>query len=156
MASLPPLLTMLPFPTEAPYRIDQVTAAPLLLAVLVLAQGVAAALMSWAAWKGRSRLWWGAAGLLLTLVALFFTLASWGTSDITKLSFYFTHDLSRVRGEPFWIALAPLIVHLPYRMAAVHGLVAASFAAAPLLLSKVWRHPGWGGWWALLRRILRS
>jgi hypothetical protein len=138
------------FPTAAPYRVDQVTAAPLAMAGLFLAQFFAVAAMSWAGGVGWRRLWSTLGGALLALVALFFTLASWGTSDPTKLSHYLPHDLSRVQGEPFWQMAAPLLVHLPYRMAAVHGLVVAGFAASVLLLAWSWRALAWGGWWALL------
>ena len=136
---LAPIASIAPFPTVAPFRIDQVTAAPLGMAMLFLAQVLLAALMSWAARGERLRLWNGLALLLLALVALFFTLASWGNSDTTKLSYYLAFDLSRVRGEPFWELLAPLLVRLPYRMALVHGLVVAGYAAAPLLLARHWR-----------------
>jgi len=141
---------ILPFPTVAPFRIDQVTAAPLAMAALFGAQVLVAALLSWAARRERLQLWNGLALLSLALVAVFFTLASWGTSDTTKLSHYLAFDLSRVRGEPFWALLAPLVVRLPYRMALVHGLVVAGYAAAPLLLARHWRTWAWGGWWSLL------
>ncbi len=144
---IPPIL---PFPTVAPFRIDQVTAAPLAMAALFGVQLLAAALMSWAARRERLQLWNGLALLSLALVAVFFTLASWGTSDTTKLSHYLAFDLSRVRGEPFWALLAPVVVHLPYRMALVHGLVVAGYGAAPLLLARQWRAWAWGGWWSLL------
>ena len=139
------------FPSTSPFRIDQVVAAPGWMAALFLAQVMTAALMSGAAsWK-RKRLWDGAAGLLLALVALFFTLASWGTSDPTKLSHNFEQYLGfGVNGEPLWWGLGPVVRLLPYRMAAVHGLVAAGFAAAPLLLARRWGAPAWGGWWSLL------
>ena len=141
---------ILPFPTVAPFRIDQVTAAPVLMLALLCGQLLIAALMSWAALRERPRLWSGLGLLLLALVALFFTLGSWGNSDTTKLSHYLSFDLSRVQGEPFWVLLAPLVVRLPYRMALVHGLVVAGYAAAPLLLAHLWRVRAWGGWWSLL------
>ncbi len=147
---LAPIASIAPFPSLAPFRIDQVTAAPLGMAMLFLAQVLLAALMSWAAWGERLRLWNGLALLLLALVALFFTLASWGNSDTTKLSYYLAFDLSRVRGEPFWALVAPLVIRLPYRMALVHGLVVAGYAAAPVLLARHWRVRAWGGWWSLL------
>ena len=139
-----------PFPTVAPFRIDQVTAAPLAMVALFCAQVLIAALMSRAASQERPGLWHRLALLLLGLVALFFTLGSWGNSDTTKLSHDFPSDLSRVRGEPFWALLAPLVARLPYRMALVHGLVVAGYAAAPLLLARHWRAWAWGGWWSLL------
>lgn len=144
------LAPVMAFPTTAPYRVDQVTAAPLAMAGLFLAQLCIVAAMSWAGEAGRRRLWWIFAAALLALVALFFTLGSWGTSDPTKLSHFLPHDLSRVQGESFWQATAPLLIHLPYRMAAVHGLVVAGFAAAALLLAHSWRALAWGGWWVLL------
>jgi hypothetical protein len=87
---------------------------------------------------------------LLLQVALFFTLASWGTSDITKLNHFLTFDRSVVKGEPFWLLVAPLIVVLPFRMAMVHGLVVAGYGAAALLLARHWRAWSWAGWWVLL------
>ena len=140
----------LPFPVEAPYRLDQVTAAPLAMTTLFLGQLVLAALVSHCAHHRRWRGWWlAAAGLVLSEV-LFFTLASWGNSDTTKLSHYLPTTLEWVRGEPLWMALAPLIVRLPWRMSLVHGLVAGGYAALALLLARHWRRPVWGGWWALL------
>ncbi|MCP9849551.1 hypothetical protein [Cyanobium sp. Morenito 9A2] len=142
---------MTPFPTEGPFRIDQVTAAPLLMAGLFGCQLAAAAWMSWAGVNGRRRGWWIGAAVLLSLVALFFTLASWGTSDITKLSHGFAiYPGGGTKGEPFWLLVGPLVLALPYRMAAVHGLVAAGYAAAPLLLAWRWRALAWGGWSSLL------
>ncbi|MCX5949895.1 MAG: hypothetical protein NT158_01645 [Cyanobacteria bacterium] len=140
------------FPTGAPYRIDQVMAAPGAMAVLFLGQVLAAALLSrWAVSGGGRRLWGRAiAGLLLAQVALFFTLASWGTSDITKLSHFLSFDRSAIKGEPFWLLVSPLIVALPFRMATVHGLVAAGYGAAALLLARHWRAWSWAGWWVLL------
>lgn len=139
-----------PFPTSAPFRVDQVTAAPLAMTGLFLVMAMAAAGMSWAALQHRRRFWWASAGLLLTLVVVFFTLANWGNSDPTKLSHYLPFDLSRVRGEPFWMAVAPLVVRLPYRMAMAHGLVSAGYAAAAVLLARRLDASAWGGWWALL------
>ncbi len=110
------------FPTTSPYRIDQVTAAPLGMTLLFLLVAMTAAAISWAALRDRWRLWWACVGLLLLQVTVFFTLASWGNSDTTKLSHFLAFDLSRVEGEPFWIAVAPLIVRLPYRMSAAHGM----------------------------------
>ncbi|MCP9916695.1 hypothetical protein KBZ13_09385 [Cyanobium sp. ATX 6F1] len=107
--------------------------------------------MSWAAVNGRRRGWWIGAGVLLSLVALFFALATWGTSDITKLNHFFAiYPGGGTKGEPFWVLVGPLIVASPYRMAAVHGLVAAGYAAAPILLAWRWRALAWGGWWSLL------
>lgn len=140
---------MAPFPTSAPFRVDQVTAAPLAMTGLFLLMVLAAAAMSWATVRHRRRLWWGGAGVLIVLVTVFFTLANWGNSDPTKLSHYLPFDLSRVRGEPFWMAMAPVIVQLPYRMAMAHGLVSAGYAAAAMLLARRLDVPAWGGWWAL-------
>ena len=141
---------MLPFPQSAPFRIDQVTAAPLGMAALSLALVATAAGMTAAEQAGRRRLWRVGALLLPALVVLQFGLASWGTSDVTKLSHFLAFDTSRVRGEPFWTLAAPLIVRLPYRMALVHGLVAAGYASAPILLARLWGARAWAGWWALL------
>ncbi len=141
---------MAPFPTEAPFRLDQVTTAPLLMAGLFAAQIAAATGLSWAGLRARQRLWWVAAAALLALVAVFFTLASWGNSDTTKLSYAFAEPGFRQEGEPLWTLLAPLVTQLPYRMSAMQGLVAAGYAAAALLLARSWRAPAWGGWWALL------
>ena len=145
------------FPTEAPYRINQVMESPLLMGLIFAVQLALAAAASLAT-RRRSQLgWWLAISGLLGLTALFFSLASWGTSDIAKLNFYF--DPLRETGpplqtllpfEPFWWSLAPLIIQLPYRMAAVQGLIVAGFAAVPVLLSRSWNLRGWAGWWLLL------
>ena len=141
---------MLPFPASAPFRIDQVTAAPLGMAALSLALVATAAGMTAAEQVGRRPLWRIGAVLLPALVTVLFGLASWGTSDVTKLSHFLAFDTSRVRGEVFWELAAPLIVRLPYRMALVHGLVAAGYASAPILLARLWGARAWAGWWALL------
>ncbi|MCS5691536.1 hypothetical protein NZK33_06000 [Cyanobium sp. FGCU-6] len=138
------------FPPAAPFRIDQVTQAPLLLVTLFVAEGLLAILIHWAAVRGRQRIWWGALAVLLALVAVFFTLASWGNSDTTRFSHYLEWDPDRAPPEPLWRLLGPLILLLPYRMAAVQGLVATCFAAAPALLARLWGVPAWAGWWALL------
>ena len=141
---------MLPFPTHAPYRIDQVGSAPLLVALLTGALVLTATLISLSARQGRSR-FWGAAGIALLLeITVLFGLASWGTSDVTKLSHDLAFHTDRVRGESFWMLAAPLLLWLPYRMAFVHGLVSAGYGALGLALSRLWRAPAWGGWWALL------
>ncbi len=139
-----------PFPVEAPYRLDQVMAAPLAMTSLFLVQLLLAGLVSHCALRRRWRGWWLAAAALVTSEVLFFTLASWGNSDTTKLSHHLPTTLEWVRGEPLWMALAPLIVRLPWRMSLVHGLVAGGYAAMALLLARHWRRPAWGGWWALL------
>ena len=141
---------MLAFPSVAPFRLDQVTAAPLLMAGLFAAQLALATALAWAGVRQRAAFWWIAALALVALVGLFFTLGSWGNSDTTKLSYYFSFDLSRVKGEAFWVLVAPWVVRLPYRMSAVHGLVVASYALAPLLLAWHWRALAWAGWWSLL------
>ena len=140
----------LPFPSAAPFRIDQVTAAPLAMALLFAGQVALAALMQRCADPGRRRAWWLATGGLLALVVLFFALASWGNSDTTKLSHALAHGLKGVGDEPFWALLTPLILALPYRMSLMHGLVAGAYAAMAVLLARHWRCRGWGGWWALL------
>jgi hypothetical protein len=140
----------LPFPVEPPYRVDQVMAAPLAMLALFLGQLLLAALISRFALRGQRQAWWIAAGTLVASEALFFTLASWGTRDPTVLSHHLAISLELVRGEPFWMALAPLIVRLPWRMSLVHGLVVGGYAALAILLARHWRCPAWGGWWALL------
>ena len=147
-----PAAAMVPFPTVAPFRIDQVMAAPGAMTLLFLGQLLAAALLSWWAVCQPGRRSWGlvCAGLLLLQVALFFTLASWGTSDITKLSHFLSVDRAAIKGEPFWLLVAPLIVLLPFRMAMVHGLVVAGYGAAALLVARHWRAWSWAGWWVLL------
>ncbi|MEB3256150.1 MAG: hypothetical protein VKJ05_07170 [Synechococcaceae cyanobacterium] len=143
-------MTVPAFPLAAPFRIDQVSQAPLLLVSLFVAEGLLAMLVHLAAVRGWQRLWWGALAGLLALVALFFTLASWGNSDTTRFSHYLQWNPDLAPPEPLWRLLAPLILLLPYRMAAVQGLVAAGFAAAPALLARLWGVPAWAGWWALL------
>jgi hypothetical protein len=140
----------LPFPSAAPYRVDQVMTAPLAMTGLFLVQLLLAGLISLFAQRGQRQGWWTCAAALLLTEVLFFTLASWGNSDTTKLSHYLATTLDWVRGEPLWMALAPLIVRLPWRMSLVHGLVAGGYAAMGLLLARHWRCPAWGGWWALL------
>ncbi len=145
------------FPTQAPYRINQVMASPLLMGLLFVGQLALAAAATLAIRRRSQFRWCLAISSLLGLTALFFSLASWGTSDIAKLNFYF--DPLRETGpplqallpfEPFWWSLAPLIVQLPYRMAAVQGLIVAGFAAVPVLLSRGWNLQAWAGWWLLL------
>jgi hypothetical protein len=48
------------------------------------------------------------------------------------------------------MAVAPLVVRLPYRMAMAHGLVSAGYAAAGILLARRLQVSAWAGWWALL------
>ena len=145
------------FPSESPFRVDQVMAAPWLLGGLFLIQLLLAAAVSWSARGCNRRFWWMSISVLLMSIAVFFTLACWGTSDITKLNFYF--DPARASGpslqellpsEPAWWLLAPWIIHLPYRMAAVHGLLVAAYASVAVFLARSWRQPAWAGWWALL------
>lgn len=141
---------MLPFPTSAPYRIDQVGSAPLLVALLTGALFLTATWMSLSAREGRPRFWGGTGIALLLEITLLFGLASWGTSDVTKLSHDLAFHTDRVSGESFWILAAPLILWLPYRMAFVHGLVAGGYGALGLSLARSWKAPAWGAWWALL------
>lgn len=141
---------MLDFPSVAPFRLDQVRSAPLLMTGLFAAQLALASALAWAGVRQRAVFWWTAGLALVALAALFFTLGSWGNSDTTKLSYYFGFDLSRVKGEAFWVLVAPWVVRLPYRMSAVHGLVVACYALVPLLLAWRWRALAWGGWWSLL------
>lgn len=151
-SGMPPVMrSVMAFPQQSPFRVDQVMAAPALLTALWLLLLLLALVLSWAGHTARPRAWWCGAGLLLVVVALFFTLASWGTSDITKLSHYYANAPERLpKAEPLWPLLTPLVLAMPYRMAALHGLVAAGYAAVPLLLSRSWRLGAWGGWWALL------
>lgn len=138
------------FPTASPFRVDQVTAAPALLAALASAQVVVAAGMDLSARRAWRRLWWSGVVVFLILTLLFFTLATWGTSDTTKLSYLFgVNRAGGTIGEPLWWLIGPALVHLPYRMALVHGLVACAYAASMLRLATLWRLPAWGGWWAL-------
>jgi hypothetical protein len=143
-------MTVPAFPLSAPFRIDQVTQAPGLLVGLFVAEVLMAMLLHLAALRHWRRLWWAALAALLTLVAVFFTLASWGNSDTTRFSHFLQTDPALAPPEPLWRLLGPLILVLPYRMAAVQGLVAAGFAAAPALLARLWGVPAWAGWWALL------
>jgi hypothetical protein len=106
---------MLPFPTSAPYRIDQVGSLPLLVALLTAALVLTATLMSLSAREGRPRFWGGAGMALLLEITLLFGLASWGTSDVTKLSHDLAFHTDRVSGESFWMLAAPLILWLPCR-----------------------------------------
>ena len=142
---------MLPFPTRAPFRIDQVTAAPLPLTLLTLALVATAVVMTLAARNDRRRQWVAGAILLPLLVTLLFGLGAWGTSDVTKLSHFFALDRGGgTRGELFWWLVGPLIPALPYRMALVHGLVAGAYALMAILLARRWGARAWAGWWALL------
>ena len=145
------------FPSESPFRVDQVMAAPWLLGGLFLIQLLLAAAVSWSARACNRRFWWMSISVLLMSIAVFFALACWGTSDITKLNFYF--DPARASGpslqellpsEPVWWLLAPWIIHLPYRMAAVHGILVAAYVSVAVFLARSWRQQAWAGWWALL------
>jgi hypothetical protein len=139
-----------PFPTEPPFRIDQVVAAPLLMTGLFVAQGLLAILIHVAGAQGRRQLWRGGVIALLLLVFVFFTLASWGNTDTTRFSHFMEWDLSQAPPEPLWKLVRPLVLLLPYRMAAVQGLVATGYAAAVVLLASSWRAQAWAGWWSLL------
>ncbi len=142
------LLALLP--SEAPFRVDQVMAAPGPMAALF---GLQLLLAGGLAWSGSRRAWrwWGlAAAGLLAATALFFALGSWGTSDVTKLSVWLVASPGQgTEGEPFWWLAGPLIARLPYRMAAAHGLVAAGYGLAAMLLARHWQRPAWAGWWCL-------
>lgn len=139
-----------PFPTAAPFRVDQVMVAPLAMTGLFVAQGLLAVLIHVAGVQQRWRLWRsGVIGLLL-LVLVFFTLASWGNSDTTRFSHVMEWDPSKAPPEPLWRLLRPLLLLLPYRMAAVQGLVATGYAASVVLLAVRWRAQAWAGWWSLL------
>jgi len=139
-----------PFPLVAPFRIDQVTQAPQLLAALFWAQVALALAIQLTAVLRRPRLWWAAVGMFLALILIFFTLASWGNSDTTRFSHALQWNLDLAPPELLWVVLRPLILVLPYRMAGLHGLIATGFALAAVLLAWGWRAPAWAGWWALL------
>ncbi|MFL0753089.1 MAG: hypothetical protein AB8B41_06940 [Prochlorococcus sp.] len=141
---------LLTFPSESPYRIDQVMSSPSLMTLLFVSQLLLASWISWTAARQKISWWLLAAGLFCLTTSVFFTLSSWGTSDVTKLNHYIDQLAERLPAEPFWWIAAPLIKVLPYRMAAIHGLVATFFSALVIFLSRCWRVPGWGGWWALL------
>ena len=136
-----------PLPSEAPYRVDQVMTQPGPMLALAIVQILLAAAMS--RWP-RPRPWWSAAVPFLAITTVFFALANWGTSDITRFNHFMASDPGRVLEEPLWLALAPVIMALPYGMASVQGLAAAAYALAPMLLSRLWNAARWGGWWALL------
>lgn len=137
-------------PAQAPFRVDQVMAAPGLMASLFGLQVLLAGSLSWSGSRRIWRWWWLAAAGLLAVTALFFALGSWGTSDVTKLNHWMAIAPGRVtQGEPFWHLVGPLIAWLPYRMAAVHGLVAAGYGLAAILLARHWHVPAWAGWWCL-------
>ena len=138
-----------PFPLVAPFRIDQVTQAPQLLAALFWAQVALALAIHLAAVLRRPRLWWAAVAVFLGLILIFFTLASWGNSDTTRFSHALQWDPELSPPELLWVVLRPLILLLPYRMAGLHGLIAAGFALAAVLVARGWRAPAWAGWWAL-------
>ena len=89
---------------------------------------------------------------------MFFALANWGTSDITRFSHYLAIDPHEVLDEPLWIAAAPLISALPYRLASIHGLVAGGFAlvAARVLQRPQWAESGLVLWSPLLRNFLQN
>ena len=138
-----------PFPLVAPFRIDQVTQAPQLLAALFWAQVLLALAIQLTAVLRRPRLWWAAVGMFLALILIFFTLASWGNSDTTRFSHALQWKPDLAPPELLWVVLRPLILVLPYRMAGLHGLIATGFALAAVLLARGWRAPAWAGWWAL-------
>lgn len=138
------------FPLVAPFRIDQVTQAPQLMATLFWAQVVMALLIHLMAVLRRPRLWWAAVGMFSSLILIFFTLASWGNSDTTRFSHALQWDPALAPPELLWVLLKPLILLLPYRMAGLHGLIAMGYALAAVLLARSWRAPAWAGWWALL------
>jgi hypothetical protein len=143
--------SLLLLPSGAPFRIDQVTSSPALLGGLVFGQLLIASLLQATGHRRPLGLWWVGFGLMLGLETLFFGLASWGTSDIAKLNVFFALDRAgQTVGEPFWALAGPLVLRLPYRMAAVHGLVAAGYGAAAMLLARHWGVPALAGWWSLL------
>ena len=121
--------------------------APQLMLGLAVGQLVLAGML----WKlKQASQWWAFAAAFISLNGVFFALANWGTSDITRFSHYLAIDPGNVVNEPLWVATAPLISLLPYRLASVHGAVAAGLATVPLLLAKQLQQKQWGGIWALL------
>jgi hypothetical protein len=142
------LLSILP--SESPYRVDQVMAAPGLMASLFGLQILLASILSWLGSRKPKVIWWTIAIILLGITSVFFALGSWGTTDVTKLSYWMKDSPGMgINGEPFWHLIAPLIPKLPYRMAAVHGLVAGAYGFAAIFLARSWQVPAWGGWWCL-------
>ena len=123
---------------------------PWLMTSVFVLQILCASLITWFAAKHRTSWWLLAVTLFCFSTTIFFTLSCWGTSDITKLNHHIDQFDVHLSEERFWVMLAPLIKILPYRMAAIHGLVATAFAALAISLSRCWRVPAWGGWWALL------
>ena len=94
--------------------------APQLMLGLAVGQLVLAEML----WKlKQASQWWAFAAAFISLNGVFFALANWGTSDITRFSHYLTIDPGNVVNEPLWVAAAPLISALPYRLASVHGAV---------------------------------
>jgi hypothetical protein len=143
---------MLPalLPSQAPFRVDQVMAAPGPMGLLFALQVFLAAVLSWCGARRAWLWWWLASAGLLLLTVVFFTLGSWGTTDVTKLSHWFESAPGMgTRGEPFWQLVGPWILKLPYRMAAVHGLVVGGYGLAAILLARHWQAPAWAGWWCL-------
>jgi hypothetical protein len=119
------------------------------MAALFWAQVALALAIHLAAVLRRPRLWWAAVVVFLGLILIFFTLASWGNSDTTRFSHALQWDPELSPPELLWVVLRPLILVLPYRMAGLHGLIAAGFALAAVLVARGWRAPAWAGWWAL-------
>jgi hypothetical protein len=119
------------------------------MAALFWAQVALALAIHLAAVLRRPRLWWAAVAVFLGLILIFFTLASWGNSDTTRFSHALQWDPELSPPELLWVVLRPLILVLPYRMAGLHGLIAAGFALAAVLVARGWRAPAWAGWWAL-------
>jgi hypothetical protein len=119
------------------------------MAALFWAQVALALAIQLAAVLRRPRLWWAAVAVFLGLILIFFTLASWGNSDTTRFSHALQWNLDLSPPELLWVVLRPLILVLPYRMAGLHGLIAAGFALAAVLVARGWRAPAWAGWWAL-------
>ncbi len=136
---------LLALPADPPFRVDQVTSDPLLLGLLFTVQLLAATGLQ-RGWRPRF-----CVVLLLVTVGLFFTLASWGTSDVTKLSVMLVQNpLALGWSEPLWLPVGLVLQWLPYRFALVHGLVATGYAALGLAWARWHGLPRWGGWWALL------
>jgi hypothetical protein len=145
------LLAAAAFPERGPYRVDQVRSDPLLLMGLFAVQIALAWLIDRSARRQHPATQSIASLLLVLVTGLFFTLASWGLGDVTRLSYMLVDDPQTLGwSEPLWTLLAPLVRWLPYRFSFLHGAVAAGYAAAALWLARRQKCDSWGGWWALL------
>ena len=135
---------LLSFPSEAPYRIDQVTSNPEAMLALAIGQLAAGGLHGVVVGSPLvSVVWWHSARCSSP-----WPTGAPATSPASATTWRLTPG--EVLDEPLWIAAAPLISALPYRLASLHGLVAGGYALVPLMLSRATQRPQWGGLWALL------